>query len=126
MIRKPVMSDAEWIYDLIRSEFPTATPSVGDIQKWIANEQVVVDDSMKAFVKWTKHDGYINVDLGITHPDSRGLGLMTILFSYVSWIFQKPVSFFTSAENNKVKNATFLGEITDTNGVKWHRYTKRT
>ena len=128
MIRKPLVSDAIWIHKLIVTEIPAASITLEDVQNWIEKEKVIVDDSEKAFLKWTEHLNSINIDLSITSSDSRGLGLSTILYSYVSYIFQKPVSFTVPAEGGEyvTRNAHLIRETIDDKGNSWRTYTKRT
>ena len=128
MIRKPVASDAAWIYTLIESEMPSFPATVEDVAEWIELDQVVVDDSKKAFIKWTPYPRCVHIDLSITNADSRGRGLSTILYSYVAFISRLPVSFSVPAGSAEIvsRNANFVDEVADREGKLWRMYEKQT
>lgn len=112
MIRKPLNSDVEWIWNLINNEIPNHKVTMALVEKWIEDDCIVVDDSMKAFIKWTKHNGYISADLALTDADSRGRGLSMILFSYIWNTFRKPVQFLVLKDSEQEQYTVFRDEYT--------------
>ena len=128
MIRKPVESDAAWIYTLIESEMPSFPATVEDVAEWIELDQVVVDDSKKAFIKWTEYPHCVHIDLSITNADSRKRGLSTILYSYVAFTSGLPMSFSVPAGSADIvsRNANLVNEVADREGKVWHMYEKKT
>ena len=99
----------------------------------IRQNEILVDDSKKAFLMWKKRPGYIDLELALTHPDAQHQGLALILSSYLWSTYRLPVSFtvqagsdqeqFTSFRSDTIKNmCTLINSFVDDNGIEWHTY----
>jgi hypothetical protein len=133
MIKYADVNDIEWVIDLINSsELAYMQPTPTDIQYWIDQKSLLVDDTYHSMMQWKDNGDSITVNVALTAPEARNLGLSMMMFSYLWNTYRKPVFFnvvkdseqehYTALRNDIVKSRCMLIREFEVSNRVWRTY----